>query len=121
MRYSVLGLLVASAAAQNISVVATSDGIVDVQARIESIDRPHLVLWVPDSPLLVYEIGSVQFGWFWSYVVPTYAFRDGVVERVGVQYPATLRLPLEILPQGEWWFRAGTHLGYSDTVTVRVL
>lgn len=114
-------LLAATAAAQNVSVVATLDGVADVTSRIVTIDRPALLLSVPDSPLLVYEVGNPQFGWFWSYIVPAYQFRDGAVERVGMQYPACLRLPLDILPQGIWWFRAGTHLGYSDTVTVTVL
>lgn len=121
MRYAVPLLLASLVPAQNVSVVATLDGVVDVTARVQTIDRPYLLLSVPDSPLLVYEVGNPQFGWFWSCIVPPYVFRDGAVERVGMQYPATLRLPLEILPAGEWWFRAGTHLGYSDTVTVRVL
>lgn len=121
MRYTVPLLLASLLPAQNVSVVATIDGVADVTARFQTIDRPYLLLSMFDSPLLVYEVGNPQFGWFWSYFVPPYVFRDGAVERVGMQYPATLRLPLEILPPGEWWFRAGTHLGYSDTVTVRVL
>lgn len=121
MRYTAPLLLASILPAQNVCVVATVDGVADVTARIQTIDRPFLLLSVADSPLLVYEVGSPTYGWFWSYIVPAYTFRDGAMERIGAQYPAALRLPLDYLPAGEWWFRAGTHLGYTDTVTVTVL
>lgn len=106
---------------QNLSVVATVDGVSDLTVRIETIDRPHLVIRVADAPLLVFEVGNDTYGWFWSYVVPSYPFRDGVMERVGNQHPASLRIPLADIPQGVWRVRCGTYLGYTDTLTITVL
>ena len=106
---------------QNVSVVATTDGVADLTVRIETIDQPYLVIRAADSPLLVFEVGSSTYGWFWSYIVPPYQFRDGVMERVSTQHPASLRIPLRDIPQGVWLVRCGTHLGYTDTLTVTVL
>lgn len=122
MRFLFVPILSALLPAQNLSVVATVDGCCDLSARIERVDRPYLVLSVYETPLTVLELGSPAYGWFWSYVLPPVGvFRDGAVERVGMQYPATLRLPLDLIPVGVWTYRVGTVYGYSDVLTITVL
>jgi len=115
-----VAFLCAALPAQNITVQATVDGCCDLRARFERLDRLYLVLPAYESALTVLELGDAS-GWWWSYVVPpNVVWRDGAVERVSVQAPVALRVPVDLIPPGTWYWRVGTVLGYSDTLTIRV-
>jgi len=119
MRYLAMALLASSLSAQNLSVTATADGVVDLLPRIVRIDQPYLAVPLPETALTVVEVGDAS-GWWWSYTVPPLVlWRDGCIERVSTQWPAEFRLPLSVIPPGVWLLRVGTAYGYSDTLTLR--
>ena len=112
-------LLAATAAAQNFSVTAVADGVVDVQAYVQRIDRLELVVQIPESQLTVVELSLGTF--LWSYTLPPAPtlFRDGLIERLSTATPAVLRIPIDLIPMGTWHLRVGTAWGYSDTLELR--
>lgn len=106
--------------AQSMSCCAIVDGVMDLNARFKFYVEHMLVVDIPDyTPLSVVEIGDGT-NW-WSYIVPIapVVFRDGLVERVGSQHAAQVRIPSRLIPYGTWYLRVGTALGYSDTLELR--
>lgn len=119
MRILVTALLFASTAAtQNFSVVATVDGMMDLQVRLARVFELELRVIIPDSPLAVVEI-SAGPTMVWSWIVQPFAGRDGFIERPSNQYPAELRIPVRLIPPGVWNLRVLTFHGPSDTIEFR--
>ena len=106
--------------AQNFSVTAVVDGVCDVPAKFAFGVEPELRIVIPETQVTVLEVSLGTF--VWSYLLPPapLVFRDGLVERTSSQWPAELRIPLRLLPQGyQWQVRVLTTQGYSDTLELR--
>lgn len=119
MRHAMAVLLsTVSAAAQNFSVAAVSDGISDLQVRLARISELELRVIFPDSPMAVVEI-SAGPTMVWSWIIQPYQGRDGFIERPSNQHPAELRIPVRLIPPGTWHLRVLTIHGPSDTIELR--
>ncbi len=112
-------LLAATAAAQNFSVTAVADGVTDVRAYLQRVDRLELVVQIPESQLTVLELSLGSFVWSYTLLPAPTLFRDGFVERLSTATPAVLRIPVDLIPMGTWHLRVGTFWGYSDTLELR--
>ena len=120
MRIICMAVFAAVANAQNFSVTAVADGVCDLPARFAFGVEPELRIAIPETQVTVLEVSLGNF--VWSYLLPPAPtiFRDGFVERTSPQWPAELRIPLRLLPQGyQWQVRVLTTQGASDTLELR--
>jgi len=112
-------LFAATAVAQNFSVTAVADGVTDVRAYLQRVDRLELVVQIPETQLTVLELNLGNFTWSYTLPPAPTLFRDGFIERLSTATPAVLRIPVDLIPMGTWHLRVGTAWGYSDTLQLR--